>query len=894
MSRRTQLPPRLAEWLLRRTLPRGPVGESILGDAREEFNRELGVGGPTPARRRYWRTALSVALRFSPRSTANQPSANTAPKDLRDMMSSIWFDVRKAARLLLRRPGLTLIAVTSLGLGIGANTAIFSLVNTILLTPLPYPDSQGLVELFRIDEDVTGLNPTASRASNLWAVPYEVHRDWLEMSPVFAGAGGYSARGVTLRGVDGPTGLQAGIFTSGVFEALGVAPGLGRPFLPDDDAVGAPPVVVLSHGLWQSRFGEDPEIIGEQLELDGTGYTVVGVMPEGFSFPNQGYRLWISFSDDQKISPVRNAGYMKVLARLAPGVSVEQARLEMAQVASRIGEAFPEEAEHGVGIFLQKDIVVTDSGTGLLISLGAVALVLLIACTNIASLFLVRATERRREIGVRRALGAGKRRLIVQQMSESLLLSLLGGAAGWVLAVFGMEPFLALMPGDLPRLGEMEVDLGLLAIAGGFAILTGILTGILPALRAAGTPITSVLQEGGRSLAGGRSRNRAQAGLVVSQIALAFVLLIGAGLFIRSMVRLMAVEPGFKIENTVIASVDLPQGIESWEDALIYYRDLEARIRALPGVQDVGAASQMPFIGGWSAPPATMETSEGQWDGSLHIATVHPSYHSTLDIPLVAGRGLSQDDRSASEPVVVVSQALADQMAPGGSPLGLRVRIDSRGDSIWRTVVGVVGDVRYRLNQAPMRMAYAPMDQRPTVMGNWVILAASEPAGLVSAIRGVAQEIHPEGSASVQILDDVIRQSDAVISARFSVILLGSLAVLAALLAILGVYGVLAYLVQLRSKEIGIQLAMGADHTRVLRTVLLRGLGMAGIGLGIGALLSLGLGRVMESQLFGVEPWDPLTFVSAGVLMLGATLAASFVPARRAANLDPVEVLKGE
>jgi predicted permease len=360
------------------------------------------------------------------------------------------------------------------------------------------------------------------------------------------------------------------------------------------------------------------------------------------------------------------------------------------------------------------------------------------------------------------------------------------------------------------------------------------------------------------------------------------------------MVRLLAVEPGFEPEGTLIASVGIPPTIQTWEEAIVHFRDLEARIRALPGVEEVGAASQMPFSGGWSAPPATVETSEGLWEGILHISTVNPSYHAAMGIPVVAGRTLSEDDQAESEPVVVVSQALAEMMTPGESPLGRRVRIDVRGDSIWRTVVGVVGDVRYRLNQSPMRMAYAPMEQRPSVLDNWIVRTASDPAGLVSSVRSVAQGVHPEGNSSVQVLNQAIRQSSAVISARFSVILLGSLAGLAAGLAILGVYGVLAYLVQLRSREIGIQLAMGADQSRVLRNVLFRGLGMAGLGLGIGALLSLGLGQVLESQLFGVQSMDPATLLSAGTLMLGATLAASFLPARRAARLDPVEVLKGE
>ena len=585
---------------------------------------------------------------------------------------------------------------------------------------------------------------------------------------------------------------------------------------------------------------------------------------------------------------------MKVVARLAPGVSLENARREMDAVSTRIGELHPEEAEHRVGIFSQKAMIVGDSGGSLLVLLGAVVLVLLIACTNLAGLFLVRATERSREIGVRMALGAGRKRLVLQHMSEALLLSLLGGAAGWGLAVVGLDPILSLMPSELPRLGEMRVDEGLLFTAIGFAVLTGLLTGFLPAMRASGTPITSVLREGGRSLAGGRSRNRTQASLVVSQIALAFVLLTGAGLVIRSMTGLLAVETGFDTENLALANVSFPAGVETWDDATLYFRELEDRIRALPGVLDVGGADQMPFSGGWSSPPVTIETSEGEWDGILHLPTVTPSYFTTMEIPVVAGRGLSLDDTSESEPVVVISQALAESMAPGGSPLGLRIRLNAPGDSVWRTVVGVVGDVKYRLDFESMSMAYSPLAQGPSFMDNWVVRTNADPMALAGPFQRLREELDPEGTSSFRPLADLVHGSTAVVSARFSVILLTSLALLAALLAVFGVYGVLAYLVQLRSREIGIQLALGAGHGEVLGTVLRRGLFMAGLGLGAGILLAMGLGRIIESQLFGVAAWDPATLGVAGVLLLGATLAASYLPARRAAHLDPVDVLRGE
>jgi predicted permease len=544
-------------------------------------------------------------------------------------------------------------------------------------------------------------------------------------------------------------------------------------------------------------------------------------------------------------------------------------------------------------MFLLKDMIIGDGADGLWVLMGAVILVLLVACTNIAGLFLVRATERRREIGVRRALGAGRDRLVLQQMTESIFLALLGGVAGWALAVVGMKPVLSLMPRELPRIGEMTVDSGLLFTSMGFALLTGLLTGLLPALRAARTPITTVLQEGGRSLTGGRSLNRTQMVLVVSQIALAFVLVSAAGLFIRSMSGLLSVDPGFDAQGLALANVSFPAEVETWEEAQIYFGRLEDAIRRLPGVVDVGAADQMPFSGGWSAPPVTIDGPDGERDTALHCPTVTPSYFSTMGIPVISGRGLSDTDTQGSEPVVVVSQALADRITPGASPLGYRIRVNSP-DSIWRTIVGVVGDVRYRLDFARQVMAYIPSSQDPTYLDNWVIRTTGDPMALAAAFREIRTEIDPEGTHLYQDLQEVIHSSVAVVSARFSVLLLGSLAALAAFLALFGIYGVLSYLVQMNSRAIGIQVALGAERRQVIRSVLARGVVLAAFGLGIGIPLALILGRILGSQLFGVKPWDPLSLGVSGILLMVATVAASWIPGRRAAGLDPVEVLRGE
>jgi predicted permease len=450
------------------------------------------------------------------------------------------------------------------------------------------------------------------------------------------------------------------------------------------------------------------------------------------------------------------------------------------------------------------------------------------------------------------------------------------------------------MPAELPRLGEIRIDEGLLFTSMGFALLTGLLTGFLPAVRAARTPITSVLKEEGRGQTGGRSRNRIQTTLVVSQIAIAFVLLSGAGLFIRSMTGLLEVEPGFNPDNVALGNVSFPEGVEDWDGAMDYFRILEDRIRALPGVVEVGAADQMPFAGGWSSPPVTMETMDEVRDGVLHTPTVTASYFETMEIPIMVGRGFSEDDNANSSPVLVVSQALAETLAPEGSPLGLRIRVNAPGDSIWRTIVGVAADVKYRLDWAPMVMAYVPAAQNPTYLDNWVIRTHGSPMALAGSFQALREELDPEGTSSYRGLTELIEGSTAVVSTRFSVLLLGSLAGLAALLAVLGVYGILAYIVQLRSREIGIQLALGAENRTVLGAVLRRGIFLGTMGLGAGLLLSLGLGKVIESQLFGVAPWDPPALAAAGVLLIGSTVLASLLPARRASRLNPVEILKGE
>jgi hypothetical protein len=460
----------------------------------------------------------------------------------RSLPASVFSDTRHSVRLLARKPGFALASIVTLGLGIGASTMMLSVVDTVLLKPLPYPDSGQLVGVFRIDPEVTGPNPSAMNLSNLYAVPYDVFEDWRDMSPVLESAGAYFATSRTLTGADRAERLSGAMVTSGVFTALGIPAALGRTFIAADDEVGAPSLVVLSHGLWQDQFGADPTVLGQQLSLSGVQYTVVGVMPQEFRFPFARTQLWMTFSDQRKTSPVRNSGYLQVIARVRSGVGLEQAQREVDAVARRIGEIHPAEVEHGIGLFPHKDLVVGSTGLGLLILLGAVGLVLLIACANIANLLLVRATERRRELGIRQALGAGRYRLVAQHLNESVVLSLAGGLAGLIIAIAARGPFINSVPGGVPRAGEIATDYRVFAIAAGISVVTGLLAGVLPALRAGRAAVVDVLQDGGRGFVGGRRRNRTNAALVVSEIALAFVLLAVAGLLVKSFSRLTSVE----------------------------------------------------------------------------------------------------------------------------------------------------------------------------------------------------------------------------------------------------------------------------------------------------------------------------------------------------------------
>lgn len=896
MTRRDSIPPRAAERLLRSVVPHGVVGQSILGDAREEFQEQLESGSLLSASIWYWRHVMGMVYRHvTDRSNATSPALHQEG-GWRVRLGSFFDDARVAARALLKKPGFTLAAVITLGLGIGANTTIFSLVYWTLLKPLPYPNAEQLVSIYRIDPDVTGRDPSPRSIADLWAVPYEVYGDWAEMSSSFAHSGAYFTTSLTLTGGDRAERLSGTMATSGMFASLGIAPMLGRTFQESDDEVGAPALAVLSHGLWQSRYGSDPTVLGRQIDLSGISYQVVGVMPPEFGFPGQSVQVWVTFEDGRKTSPVRNGGYLQVIARLNRGVSLEAAQADVDRVALRIGELHPEESEHGIGLFPRKLLEVAGVKAGLVLLLGAVAIVLLIACANIASLLLVRATERKRELGIRIALGAGRGRLVAQHLTESALLSIVGGAAGCALAVATLGPLKAAFPGGLPRSDAIAVDYRLMLFAGSLTLLTGLLTGVLPAIRAIHTPIVAVLREGSRGSVGGRQQNRTQTTLVVTEIALAFVLLAGAGLFIRSLSRLTSVDYGFDAKNLLVMGVSLPsQYRESHEASLGFFEELNERLQAIPGINKVGSMNQMPFVGGWSTPPMIVETSDGMLGVNVHTVAGSPDYFDAMGMPVVSGRGLTADDRQGDMLVTVVNEAMVRRFWPDENPVGRRIGTsDAAGDSVWVTVVGVVSDVRYRLNMNPIPTCHLPISQWPSWY-QWFVLRSAIDAEVVSRpVREALATIDPDIPVRVLQLEERIENSTAVASPRFGMFVFSCLSGLAALLAFVGIYGVLAYTVQQRAHEIGIRMALGAGAKTVLRSYLARGLVMTGIGLTIGLVLALGVSRVMSSLLFETSPTDPVTLVAVSILVAVAAAGASYFPARRATKVSPVEVLRQE
>lgn len=794
-------------------------------------------------------------------------------------------DVHFAFRALRKSPGFVGVAVLTLALGIGLNTAIFSVVKGVLLDPLPYPDSDRLV--WGVGEFDGRVGASVSPPDYL---DYREGATSFEYLGARRGAGAY-----TLTGFDAPEIVRGQSVTAELLETYGGVPLLGRS-LTRDDELGVTRTVVLSHAFWRSRFGGDPDVIGRTLSLDDEPWEIVGVMPPGFATLEEA-DFWRPIPLHVGSNLVRRFHNVRLVGRLRPGVTLRGAQAELDVIAARLAREYPESnADWRVVIQPLQEFLVGPVRTGLVILWGAVALVLLIVCANVANLLLARGTGRRTEIAVRAALGASRGRIVRLLLTESLALAGLGCAAGVVLALLGVRLLRAIDPGTLPRIEQIGLDAWGLAFAIAVSLITGIVFGLLPALAAARPDLTRALKAGGRGGSGGAGRLRAA--LVVGEVALCFVLLIGAGLLLRSFARLVSVDPGFRTEGAVTASLSLPPArFESEADVLAFDESLETRLEAFPGVRAVGITSLLPLAAGvgsdtYMAVPGRHELgTETQFNAEIRAAS--RGFFEALEIPLLRGRAFTTADRAGAPPVVIVNRPFVEAIFPDEDPVGRRLLIDI-GEPLDAEIIGVVGGVReFALGEPPPMTAYFPLAMAPVWNQRVVIRTSDDPARIVAALPELVAGIDPlQPVGSVATYESLVDRSVA--RPRFQTLVLGLFAGVALTLAVVGVYGVLSYLVARRSREVGIRIALGASRARVVGLVVRRGLWLTGAGIAIGTLVALVLTRFLDSLLYGVSPTDMWTFAAVAGLLGLTSLVASYLPARRAAGVDPTTTLRQE
>ncbi|HJQ32684.1 MAG TPA: ABC transporter permease [Pyrinomonadaceae bacterium] len=801
-------------------------------------------------------------------------------------MRSLLQDVRYAVRRLLKSPGFAAVAVVALALGIGANTAIFSVVNSVLLRPLPYPQPEQLVQLW---ESRPRMNMTRAAVG-----PHEFLA-WAERSQSFKQLAAADSAEYNLTGRGEPERVTAALVSASYFPLFGVNPLHGRAFLPEEEQPGRENVVVLSHELWQSRFNSDASIVGQTLNLDGVPCTVVGVMPRGFRLPDDSAlaRPVVFTAEDHAKA---GSHFLSVYGRLKDGVTVEQAQTEMAAVAGRVEQDFGDaNAGHLVVLVPLHEQLVGGARAALLVLLGAVGLVLLIACANVANLLLARAAGRRREVAVRSALGASRWRIVRQLLAESLLLSVLSGAAGLLLAVWGVDLLVSLDPSGVQRAGEVTLDWRVLGFALGLSLLTGLLFGLAPALQTSKTDLVESLKEGGRS-AQGLGRSRLRGALVVSEVALTLVLLVGAGLLIKSFRQLLAVESGLDPRGVLTLDVSLPRTKYPEPQQLAsFYERLIEQAAALPGVESAGAVSVLPLAGSDNSNFVQIEGRAPQPAGQALRAgrrNVSAEYFRALGIPVKRGRAFTAADRQDAPPVVVINESMARSFFAGEDPVGKRIRTGDKAP--WAEVVGVVGDVRHRgLDVDTRPEMFFPHLQTPSRQMTLVVRTSGDPVALAGPLRERVRELdRDQPVGNVKTMEAWVAESVA--SRRFSVLLLGVFAAVAAGLAALGLYGVVSYSVAQRTHEIGLRVALGARPRDVLRLVIRQGMALTLLGTAAGLLAALALTRLMSSLLFGVGATDPATFVTVPALLLVVALLACYLPARRATKVDPMVALRYE
>lgn len=809
-----------------------------------------------------------------------------------NVLTDLLHDLRYAARMQRKNPAFTIIAVIALALGIGANTAIFSVVNTVLLRPLPYKDPERLAMVWE-DASKHGYPRDTPAAANFV--------DWRDQNQVFEGMAAIADESFNLTGTGEPERLEGRRVSANLFPLLGVEPQLGRVFTAEEDQPGAQRVVLLSYALWQRRFGGDPSMVGKALTLNGESHIVVGVMPARFQFPSSDDQAWVPIALAPQEAANRNRHYLQVVARLKPGVTLPQAQTEMSTIATRLQQQYPQSnADLGAAVTSLHEHLVGDIKPALLILLGAVGLVLLIACANVANLLLARAAVRQKEIAVRVALGARRWRLIRQFLTESVLLSTLGGVVGLAIAYGGLILLKAFIPENISQAREIAIDLKVLGFTLFVSVATGVIFGLAPAIQAVRFNQIETLKEGGRDAATGGSGKRLRSLLMMSEVAISLVLLIGAGLLINSFLRLRNVDPGFRADNLLTMRIVLPEPkYEEHERRTAFYTDLVERVQSQAGVRSAAVTTNLPLYYQGNSISVRLEGRPDPQPGQeLIVVTriISPGYFDTMTIPVLSGRKFTDQDTATSPSAVVISETMAHRFWPNEDAIGKRIAAGRvRSDQDWIQVIGVVKDVRqFELTADPRPQMYLTYRQAGFFAPRDLVVKTDvDPASMAATVRKAVWEIDKDQPVSnIQTMEEIF--ADSIARQRFSMLLLAIFATVALVLAGVGIYGVMSYSVAQRTHEIGIRMALGAQTPAVLKLAVGYGMKLVIAGIIIGLIAAFALTQVMATLLFGVTPTDPTTFTLISVLLVCVAAIASYIPARRATKVNPIIALRYE
>lgn len=875
------------------------ITDELAQHLEDEYEQALGHGiSPEEAQRAVLNNlntsdSLARELKHLEQRVPQNPVPMGTPRRS-NMIGDLGQDMRYGLRMLAKNPAFTAIAVIALALGIGANSAIFSVVDAILLRPLPYKNPEQLVMIW---EEATHLGFPKDTP------PAATFLDWRQQATVFSGMAALAHRRFNLSGAGEPERLDGRRVSANTFDLLGVKPIVGRTFVPEEDKPGTK-VVILNESLWKRRFGGDPGVIGRAITLNNESYTVIGVMPESvhlFSSERWRDQVWVPMAFPPEEATNRGAHFLYVIARMKPGVTLHQARAEMDTIAARLAHQYPEfNTRRGAVVSPLQEEMVGNMKPALLILLGAVAFVLLIACANVANLLLARAAVRQKEIALRLALGADRARLTKQLLVESVMLSLIGGAVGLAFAYAGLRMLNRFIPAGIAHADAIGINGTVLVFTLLIALVTGIIFGLAPATQASHFNLNETLNEGGRDAGAGAHGKRLRSALVIAEVAISVVLLIGAGLLINSFMHLRNLDPGFRTDHLLAVSIDLPQ-VKYPDTArrVAFFDEVVRRVQSLPGVRSVAIAGNLPFTYDGDSTVIAVEgipdPPMDQWPDVV-FRVAGPGYFSSMEIPLVSGRDFTDQDTLNSLDAVIVSEKTAKHYWPNENPIGKRLKLGATTDKIpWNTVVGVVKDVRQNSFVAEPKMEmYFTYKQLHDLSANALVVRTSiDPLTLATAVRNAVWSVDKDQPVgNIDSMDNIV--ATAVARQRFSMLLLAIFAGLALILAAVGIYGVMSYTVAQQTREIGIRMALGAKRLDVLKMTVTQGIKLVGLGLVIGLPSAFILTRVMASLLFGISASDPITFVSISLVIFAVASLASYIPALRATKVDPMIALRAQ